>query len=459
MEIVPLFIPTMVRGGAAGQIALPAGFPWPLATYPITFGFSNGVYTANFDPRPYNAGLRLGQPTLFANLGTGSDANNGLTPATAVKSIFKATQLGNATNLPFYVQIDASGGTSFPRDNNFTNVGTPVPNTQEAAYVVVNGTIDCWSGSNLAFPSSNDVTFPNTYSLTRSAVARVLNTVTLDVNGDYTEYPKVADAATCDATRPSWAQVGTTLYINTIGNVAPTTSDTRVLLQSTPNFANAVTSKSVYFENINFIGGQAGAVSMGNIATMNLGAKNCSAKFGGSTVDAANGWRLDNITGIASLQNCVGSCNESDGINSHWTPGGTPGLYTLTINCIGRNNGRDTVTSCNGLTSHDGIISIDVNGEYYGNFGANVIPILSCQMFGLGIYSHDSQGDVSHGGVTVPTDYQTQNTATMYLQSCRSATSTNALLASNTSTIRIRNFQPTAGQAIVQQTGATISAF
>ena len=67
-------------------------------------------------------------------------------------------------------------------------------------------------------------------------------------------------------------------------------------------------------------------------------------------------------------------------------------------------------------------------------------------------------GDVGHGGSTTPTDFQTQATAVMWLQNCRSAVSATSLLASNTSTIKTRNFLPGGGQS-PGAGGGTITTF
>ncbi|WP_445222250.1 hypothetical protein ACKWRH_21585 [Bradyrhizobium sp. Pa8] len=430
----------------AGSIPPPAGFAWPFNQYPITIQQSGpNSFTTSFVPESY-ASAALAGPSYYVNCSTGNDANPG-TSGSKVKSIWKATQLGNAAAVPFNVQVDyvAAG---CPRENGFSNVSTVVANTQPAAYVAVGGTLDVWTGSTLTWSGSPDPTFTTLYTATRSAVSQVINPTILDAYGDPIMATKYADAATANAASGSaWAQVGSTLYVKWAGGAAVTSTNTRALLQSTPNFVTDGTSKDVYLKGFNFQGGANGAVAMTAVATLNFIAVNVKACYSGDSTNAVNGFKLDFITGLAALVNSVGCNAEADGINSHWTPGGTPGLYTLTINSVGRNNGRDTVQSCNGLTAHDGVISIDVNGEYFGNFGTNLIPINASQMWVLGSYAHDSQGDVGHGGVTTPTDIQAQNTAQMWLHGVRTAVSATSLLASNTSIIRYKNLTTGVGQS------------
>lgn len=444
-------IANVISGGRA-LTALPVAFNWPNSTYPVNLVYNGTKWITDFNPDTY-AQAALSGPQFFVNVGTGSDANSGLTQALAVKSIFKATQLGNALGVPFCVYV-APG--SYPRENNFTTTGTLVPNTQPAAYIATGTGVECWSGTVLTWPGSPDVTFPNTYKVARSNVARVINLTTNDANGDYVELIKVADAATCNATANSWAQVATDLYVHRTSEEAPTTANTRVLLLSTPNLQTGATSKDVYVYGIDFQGGANGAVSIQTAATLNAMFVNCSMKYAGASGNAVNGLAINNITGLVACKNCIAACNQVDGFNIHKTAGSP---YLLTIDCVGRNNGRDTNLSCNGLTTHDGALVIDVNGEYYQNYGANVIPINTCQMFCAGTYSHDSFGDVVHGGTTIPTDYQTQNTAEMWLLDCRSSVSTNALVLSDTSIMLTRNFTSGVGQLNVIGAGATLGTF
>lgn len=443
----------------------PPGFGWPFATYPITVMKYGPNYTSDFNPRAYASSAFAGTK-YFVNGSTGSNSNNGLTSATAVKSIWKATQLGNATSAPFNVEVAVISG-GYGRADGFTNTSTPVPNTQPAAYVAAGATlperggiVDCWVGDTLAWTGTTDATYTTLYKVARSNVSQVINPTVLDTFGDPILATKYADAATADAASGSaWAQVGTDIYVKWANGSVVSNTNTRALLKATPNFIQDGTSKSVYLEGFNFQGGANGAVACTAAATMNFIAVNCSAAFAGDNAVNVNAWKLDYMTGLCALINCIGSNGEADGINSHWTPGGTSAMFTLTQNCIGRSNGRDTTLSCNGITSHDGVISIDIGGHYHNNYGANVIPINGCQMWCVGTFSHDSYGDVVHGGVTVPTDYQTQNTAQMWLEQCRSSKSSLSMYASNTSTIYSRAFDKSVAQSQSIDPGAFIKIY
>lgn len=440
---------------SSGAVASPSGFNWPQGTYPITFSRSGSTLSTNFNPATY-AAAALGGTKYFVNVATGSDANTGLSSGQSLKSIHAAITKGNTAAVPFWIEVNCATSGSFPRENGFTNTGTLVPATQPCAVVAINGRAECWTGSVLTWPGSPDATFPNTYKVVRGSVARVINLTTNDANGDYAELVKVADATACNATANSWAQVAGDLYVHRTAEAAPTTANTRVLLLSTPNLQTGTTSKDIYVSGVDFQGGNGGAVSVAAVATLNAMFVNCSMKYAGAVGVSANGLAVDNITGLVAAQGCIAACNEADGFNAHQTVGAP---YFLTISCIGRNNGRDSVLSCNGWTAHEGVIGIDLNGIYFGNYGANVIPIGTTQTFCLGTYAHDSVGDVGHGGTTVPTDFQTQNTATMWLEYTRSGISTNSLVASNTSAIKTHGVTSSAGQTQVVASGASISMF
>lgn len=446
-----LLLSTALTLGGVGVIAAvpPAGFNWPFATYPITIvQTSANTFSTNFVPESY-AQPALTGPVYWVDVTAGNNANPG-TQGSPVKSIWKGTQLANTGAVPATVMVKYAAA-GYGRADGFSNTSTPVPNTVPIAYIaygatypVTGGIVDCWVGDALSWSLDAN----NSYIAARTNVSQVFDTANFDANGDYLRMVQVADAATVYATPNSWAQIAGNIEVHRIDNSAVTNANTRAVLKATPNFVQDATSKNIYLKGFNFQGGAAGAVAMTAAATLNFIAVNCSAAYAGDSATNVNSWKIDFITGLAAFVNCRGSQGEADGFNTHWTPGGTPGLFTLTINCKGYNNGRDSAQSCNGLTSHDNCIGIDVMGEYWGNYGTNVIPINGNQMWCVGTYAHDSLGDVSHGGTSPPRDFEAQSTAFMVLTGCRSAVSATAVIASGTSIIWLDNFTPGPGQAI-----------
>ncbi len=451
-----LLLSTALTLGGVGVIAAvpPAGFNWPFATYPITIvQTSANTFSTNFVPESY-AQPALTGPQYWVDLATGNNANPG-TQGSPVKSIWKGTQLANAGGAPATVMVNYNAA-GYGRADGFTNTSTPVPNTVPIAYIAYGapypakgGIVDCWVGDQLAWSATPDPTFTTLYTATRSAVSQVFNPAVLDAYGDPTLSTKYPDAATANAASGNaWALVGSTLYVKWADGLPVTNTNTRAVLSATPNFVQNATSKDVYCKGFNFQGGANAAMACTAAATMNMMFVNCTAEFSGDASNNVNAWKIDFVTGLVALVNCKGVGGEADGFNTHWTPGGTPQLFTLTIGCQGYNNGRDTVQSCNGLTSHDNCIGIDVMGEYFRNYGSNVIPINGNQLWCAGTYAHDSFGDIPHGGTSPPRDFEAQSTAFMVLTGCRSAVSATAVIASGTSIIWLDNFTPGPGQAI-----------
>ncbi len=423
-------------------IFLPDGFLWSSA-YPLRFSRQGSRFACDFNLEAYAAAPFAG--TQYYVSPTGSDANTGLSSGQALRSIHAAITKGNLTAAPFFVLVAAG---SYPRENGFTSTGTLVPATQPCA-IIGSGLVECWTGSNLTWPGAVDPSFDATYLVARSNVAKVLDLAVTNANGDYAELTRVTSDALCQSTPSSWYQSGANLRVNRTG--APTNANTRVLLLSTPNLQLGATSKNMYVSGIHFQGGSGGAVAVTGLATLDAMFSNCTMKYAGALSVNVNGLAVDNITGLVAARNCVFACNQADGANGHKNAGAP---LLLTIDCIGRDNGRDTALSANGWSIHESMPGVDVGGEYHGNYGTNFIPIGTTHAFALGTIARDSLGDIVHGGTSPPIDFQTQNSARLWLNRTRSYGSATALAAADTSIILHK--QHSAG-AQAQTAGASAS--
>jgi hypothetical protein len=366
----------------------------------------------------------------YVNFATGNDANNGLSAGSPFKNIFRAFNIGNATGAPYRVQVEAN---TYDRASSPSGSGGTVVPTQDCYLFahggrVVTGNFDTltWSGP--------DATYTNCYTATRSNVGRVFDISTLDSYGDYTELTKVADATTCNSTAGSWALVGTTLYVHRADGAQVTNSNTRAYLSLAVNTMPCGT-KNLYVSGFDFEGGKDGVVVATSVATRNLVFDNCSAKYSGASGAPVNGFAFQDTTGIVVCNSCTANANSSDGFNGHWTQGGASGLYMLNISCVGNDNGRFGSTSNNGLTWHDGIIGIDVNGTYSGNYGVNFHVIGASQGWAVGTVSTDSQGDgASIGSIAV----MSGNSTMLWLLGVTASSTDASLQAQGTSIIRYR---------------------
>jgi hypothetical protein len=442
------------RPSAGRRIAPPAGLGFPFSTYPLVIRQRGGRFLTDFRPEAHAAAALAG-PSYYVDIATGNDANAGTAWGSAVRSIFRATQLGNGGGVAFQVRVKAG---TYPRASNFTDNGTMVVPTQDAAYRAEGGRVTCWAGNDLTWPATPEASYPDCYRVSRGNTLRVLDLAHETPAGDRVEFVKVADVAACQSLPGSWAQVGSDLYLHRADGVAPTNANTRALLV-VDAFALDGTAKSVYLEGFDFEGGSNGGVFAHDAAVRDLIFVDCSAKFAGGAAYLFDAFRVQDTTGLVAFVRCVAACAAKDGFNLHWSLGGTPGLAHLAIDCDGHGNGRYSSLSNNGLTSHDGIVGIDVGGRYRGNYGANLASIGSSRLWCVGTIAGDSLGDTSLGGVTGPRDFNTQDSARYWLEQTQSFGSAVSLAADGSSTSLKRRHRTGVGQVEQAGAGATIAAF
>ncbi|WEK48509.1 MAG: hypothetical protein P0Y66_11770 [Candidatus Kaistia colombiensis] len=436
------------------RVAPPSGLGFPFADYPLALRRRGERYLADIEPEAYAAAALAG-PGYFVDIATGHDGNAGTSWGAALKSIFVATQLGNAGGLPFNVSVKSG---VYPRANSFTNSGPMVIPTQPVVYRAVGGRVTCWAGGDLGWPGAPDGTHGACYAVARSNVTVVLDLAQANSFGDPAELARVADATTCNATAGSWAQVGGTLYVHRADGAAPTNANTQVLLV-VDAFVLDGTAKSVYLQGFDFQGGANGGVFVYGAATRSLVFVDCSARYAGGPSHLYDGFRILDTSGLAVLVRCLAGSNAKDGFNFHWGQGGTPSLYHLTVDCRAYDNGRFESQSNNGLTSHDGLVGIDVGGLYHDNFGGNVVSNGASRLWCLGTETRDSLGDGPRGGAVEAVDFNTQDTTTFWLERTKSSGSARSLVAGDASAIRLRRHRAGEGQAQLAASGATIAAY
>lgn len=413
-------IGTPVQATADRIIIMPNGFPWPVGTYPITVFGAEGRFSTAVNPRSLvNSGIWTSTTFIHVNSSTGVDASAAVVSSPtdtskAAKTIGKAIQLGNAAATPYRIFVKAD---TVVRANGLNGINPTQPCSIEAwGGRVVMGPFDVltWAA---------DVTYTNTYSATRSGVARVFDlTATLDKWGKYQELTLVADAATCNTTPGSWAQVGSTLYVRRTDGAAATNSNVRAYLggSGVHNINLGTGVLDFYLSGFDLEGGNAGCLISPAAATHNIVAEDCTFRYAGSLASLTDCVQLTSLKGIAAFFRCDASAGAKDGFNVHWTTGGAPAgdnTYLLTVDCTGRDNGRGTSVSNNGWTTHERVIGIDVNGDYAENYGGNVHSIGTSQSWCVGTVSRRSIGDLGNGGTITSTGFRTNDSAVMWLDS------------------------------------------
>jgi len=258
-----------------------------------------------------------------------------------------------------------------------------------------------------------DGTYTNCYKVTRASVNRVVDLLNNGSFGEHVELTLAANLSACNSTAGTWYTDGTTLYVHRLDGAAVTYANTRVYLNAYNVYLND-TSKNFYINGFDLEGGSVGVLwsCSSSARTGNTIAVNCA--FGYQGTIAAGGVRavsMDNTIGLAAFVNCKTLGSTDDGFNFHWsvTPNAAATLFPLLINCTSSGNGLSPASvSVNGLTAHDGIIGIDIGGDYEYNFGANVGCILGIgtnrptQMWCVGTKTAFSRGDIPHSGGTQP---------------------------------------------------------
>jgi hypothetical protein len=365
----------------------------------------------------------------------GADGNDGLTWDRPFRSIYRALNIGNATERPYRVMVRAG---VYDRPASIGGMDGVVEPTQDICLEAVGGRVVTGNFDRLDW--TPDATFTHCFRASRSGVGRVVDLTRATRYGDHADLIQVATAAECDGAPGSWAMVGPDLYVN--GGGRPVTDDnTRAYMNLTTEcfLCGEVNVVAVGFD---FEGGRTrGAISAQRAAKRNLVFVDCTAKYAGHVTLGSNGISVTDTDGYVVLERFVGAANTADAINVHWTLGEPAKLKLVTIDCHGRDGGRYTNTSNNGLTLHEGIVGVDIGGRYMGNRGANVHIIDSARLLCIGTVSESSYGDRVVGGSIESCSYMTGNTSQMWLLGVTGAHSLHALYAQGDSIIHKRETQ------------------
>jgi len=440
------------KGGGVGALVL--GFiGWNQALYPITvYPIGGGVWRTSFNRYDYVPDSRF-VTAYYVDNARPDNSGNGLTLATAKKSIHAAITAGNATGQPFKVLIETDNGT-YVRADGPSNSSSVSP-TQDCALVAAHSGVEITDDSKrvktgmhdtLSWPGTTDATYTNTYKVTRSNVMRVFDVATANSYGDYTELTKVADAATCNSTPGSWAQVGSDLYVRRSDGAAVTNINTRAQLSAGACLAFPVgfSGKRAFLRGIDFEGGNSGVVTATSLVGSVIVAENCSFKYEGSSSWVTDAVPILDCEGLFAFKNCLFASTYKDGLNVHYTPGGAVRkTFVLTENCSSRDHGRGASTSNNGLTGHENVVGLDVNGNWTNGRGGTVRWSGDSR---LGAFGSASRHDLKDSTGDPAILWHTIDTAKFYLIDCvgeGDGAGDYALDAFSGTTIYTRNFTKT----------------
>jgi hypothetical protein len=397
------------------KLSFPTGWTWTTAPINI-YKNPTGKITTDFDVATYEY-LGAGK-TYYVSL-TGSSGNDGLTPETPLLTIWAA--LGK----PDVDRVIVKGG-YYPRANGFASIA-----------INRSVSIKAMTGEKVTISNSEDLTWTktagktNVYQATRSAVKRVYDKTILDEFGDYKELQNVVSIDLVDSTQGSYFSDGTLVYVHT-PNSRASDNNIRVMLFADNLVFNAET---LYLEGLDIEGGKQclRSENPNNFPNNAVYGKNCTFKYA-SDGNSVHVWGAKQ----SFFQKCVASRSYQDGFNYHIFHTIKPRV--IEVDCIGRHNGRTGADSSNnGSSVHDGGTVIRVNGEYFGNEGANVIDVNEgTQSWNIGVFSHESIATI---GSVLNADFVASNTGQtkMWLDSCVSFGSSYSLVVSGTNSIAYVN--------------------
>lgn len=403
----------------------PAALEWP----------SQYAFDTRWSAEKWTAFARLQVSTPFLAPGaaeywvrpTGNNANSGLSPSAAKRSIHAAVTAGNATGAPYRVNVEAG---DYNRTNGITSSSTTVRPTQDVAIIGYGGTPVLGSWDDLTW--SNDGSGTNTYSASVNNAARVLDRLHTNAAGSLVDLSLVADPATVRTTLGGYVVSGNVIYVRRADLAAVTNTNTRVLRNSEICELNSV-SKNVYLENLELVGGAGGCVKATATLSRNVVAVDCVMGYSGSPATPADAFRIDQMTGLAMALRCTFRAASKDGANGHQTVAGQ--TWMLLVDCIGFDNGRFASTSNNGLTLHENVRGADIRGQYTRNYGVNVHIIDDSRLWCYRTASGDSHGDIVLGGAFAPADYRTEGTSLMWLQGTTASGSATSIAATMNSVV------------------------
>jgi hypothetical protein len=355
--------------------------------------------------------------TLYVNIQTGNDTSGTGTSAAPFQSIHKAVTAANAGGQPATVFVAAG---DYPRANNPSNGGAVLP-TVDIAFVATGGRVRTGAYDAFSAPAA-DATYTNCYSFAVATVNRVIDRASIDRFGNAVELTGVATAAQCNARPGSWALVAGTLYVNRADAAAVTNANTRVFRSGTAS-VKVSAPISLYLggalagDGFDIEGGSSAACLNYAPASVPAAMKavvadSCSFKYaGGAAETGACGVAVNSVHGLCALVNCAADANATDGFNAHNTTAPAAATHFVTVNCSASNNGRAPGVSCNGWTTHENVVGLDVAGVYRGNRGGTMRSINSSSSWLAGSRAEGDCGDLANGGALIGTALRVDDTA------------------------------------------------
>lgn len=372
---------------------------------------------------------------------TGSDANNGLSWATAFATVDFALSRPD-------VDVVIVRATTYKLDGVQQGMGLYTGSRDIVLATEEQGRTAQFTCA-IATAWAPYLANPNVYesdALGGTAVD-VLDTGQVNDVNDYLSLTPVATITDVENTPGSWTQTGGRVYVRLLYDRVPDTSiwPLRLLFQR-------VQAPGVRFfvRDIHFIGGTGGALSVreGDADTV-VFAMNCAY------TNCPNGDGFDvSSQGLMINVNCRASSNFNDGFNYH-EDSAFLSCSAIEVNCQGI--GNLAVGDGQGSSAHEATKIFRINGLYQQNNGPGIVDINSVQSFNVGCVCRVNIGNPDpslRGG-----GYMFSNTVQAWLDACVSYNNVqpNALVAYNSALVHMRDEQ-FFGQSVAALNSAVIDS-
>ena len=242
-----------------------------------------------------------------------------------------------------------------------------------------------------------------------TAMQMVFENAVDDANGDPVALTKAASAVAAAATPGTWYWHADedVLYVHRSDGSTPNTSDITINYAGSGGF-----TEYTYMEGVIFLG----SFGTGNATATNFKylLKNCRriAIPSGAGDSSGNIWMW--------FEDCVFARTGTGDLNNIKASGGyTPAL--VEVNCKMYDAGKTYPTTThitNTSSTHDSVVTLRVNGEYYESEGVVVHDVNAAISLNVGCHAHDSvSGDDTHKAC-FGTAAQAAETSKVYLYDC-----------------------------------------
>lgn len=399
---------------------LPAAMGWDSNSYPITIGYREigggqrkGVVTG-YTPFDTAAGtpyynVRNGDQIVWDPT-AGNDTTGAGTVGNPYKTRDKAVQVMNANGRPATLICNNNGQIKRTNGGNWTTIPT-----QDHCYLARGGNVITGGFDDFTWTADTVGPYNWCFRATRTAVQCVYDKTRFDRFGLFVPYRQVSSLAIMSRVPGSWFQDTTEVVVHPFDELTPSTVPTAIMVVvGTAGSGSGMVMNFGSSPVHTFFDGESAGdswevrgyaikqyCSAYGSAPKIMAKRRVSVKYAGQlSTTEANGIGVDNWWGLSWNEDCFVAASGDDNINRHNTLLTKPHM-ALDLNCRAVDPGYRGITSVgsqNNWTNHDGVVAIDVAGEYEYSRGGNSRHALGSMSLMHGSSLRGDRGDIDIPG-------------------------------------------------------------